>query len=269
MLKRVFMVSLSVMVALLFMVSIANEHSSAAGTQNEDKPVKDSKSEWSLVWSDEFDGPAIDRSKWTYDTGNWMLDQDGNPITAGWGNNEKEFYTDSANNSYIEDGNLVIKAQKEQVSDEHGTYDYTSAKLKTKGLFSKKYGRFEIKAQLPEGKGFWPAIWMLPEQDKYGAWAASGEIDIAEGWGSRLQTVVGTLHYGELWPNNKYTGKEYTFAENRNVTKWHTYVLEWEPGEIRWYIDGELYQTQNNWYSKGVNNAKNTLIQLLLIKIFT
>ncbi|WP_226085593.1 carbohydrate binding domain-containing protein [Mesobacillus sp. S13] len=218
---------------------------------------KQNKSEWSLVWSDEFSGPEIDRSKWTYDIGNWIVDEDGNGITNGWGNNEKEYYTDSSENAFIEDGKLVIKAKKEQVTDQFGTYDYTSAKLKTKGLFSKKYGRYEIKAKLPTGKGLWPALWMLPEDDKYGAWAASGEIDIMEAWGSRPNTVSGTIHYGEGWPNNKYTGKEFELPKNRGIDKWHTYALEWEPGELRWYVDGELYQTQNKWYSKGTDNAAN------------
>ena len=219
--------------------------------------IKQNKSEWSLVWSDEFSGTEIDRSKWTHDIGNWIVDQDGNGITPGWGNNEKEYYTDSNENAFIDDGKLVIKAKQEQVTDEFGTYDYTSAKLKTKGLFSKTYGRYEIKAKLPTGKGLWPAIWMLPEDDEYGAWAASGEIDIMEAWGSRPNTVAGTIHYGEGWPNNKYTGKEFELPENRGIDKWHTYALEWEPGELRWYVDGELYQTQNKWYSKGKNNAAN------------
>ena len=226
---------------------------SAAGKQT----VKSDKSQWSLVWSDEFSGTEIDRSKWTYDIGNWIVDQDGNGIAAGWGNNEKEYYTDSNENAFIDDGKLVIKAKQEQVTDEFGTYDYTSAKLKTKGLFSKTYGRYEIKAKLPVGKGLWPAIWMLPEEDKYGSWAASGEIDIMESWGSRPNTVAGTIHYGEGWPNNKYTGKEFELPENRGIDKWHTYALEWEPGELRWYVDGELYQTQNKWYSKGKDNATN------------
>ncbi|MBT2679986.1 carbohydrate binding domain-containing protein [Bacillus sp. ISL-35] len=224
---------------------------------NEELKNKQNKSQWSLVWSDEFSGSEIDRSKWTYDIGNWIVDEDGNGVTSGWGNNEKEYYTDSDENAFIDDGKLVIKAKKEQVSDQFGTYDYTSAKLKTKGLFSKKYGRYEIKAKLPTGKGLWPAIWMLPEDDKYGAWAASGEIDIMEAWGSRPNTVSGTIHYGEGWPNNKYTGKEFELPENRGIDKWHTYALEWKPGELRWYVDGELYQTQNKWYSKGKDNATN------------
>jgi beta-glucanase (GH16 family) len=225
--------------------------------EDNEQQVKSNKSEWSLVWSDEFNGSEIDRTKWNYDIGNWQLDSNGNPVNPGWGNNEKEYYTDSKENSFIRDGNLVIKAKKEQIQDQYGTYEYTSAKLKTKGLFSKTYGRYEIKAKLPTGKGLWPAIWMLPEEDKYGGWAASGEIDIMEAWGSRPNTVAGTIHYGEGWPNNKHTGKEFVLPENRGIDQWHTYALEWEPGELRWYVDGQLYQTQNNWYSKGKNAAAN------------
>lgn len=244
---------------LLSAMMILPGTSSAAPNGNDVKTQDDkqNKSEWSLVWSDEFSGTEIDRSKWTFDIGNWMVDENGNGITPGWGNNEKEYYTDSNENAFIDDGKLVIKAKEEKVTDQFGTYDYTSAKLKTKGLFSKKYGRYEIKAKLPVGKGLWPAIWMLPEEDKYGTWAASGEIDIVEAWGSRPNTVAGTIHYGEGWPNNKYTGKEFELPKNRGIDKWHTYALEWEPGELRWYVDGELYQTQNKWYSKGKDNAAN------------
>lgn len=244
---------------LLSAMMILPGTSSAATNGNDVRKLdrKNNKSEWALVWSDEFSGTEIDRSKWTFDIGNWIVDENGNGITSGWGNNEKEYYTDSNENAFIEDGKLIIKAKEEKVTDQFGTYDYTSAKLKTKGLFNKKYGRYEIKAKLPTGKGLWPAIWMLPEEDKYGSWAASGEIDIVEAWGSMPNKVAGTIHYGEGWPNNKYTGKEFQFPEKRGIDKWHTYALEWEPGELRWYVDGQLYQTQNKWYSKGKDNAAN------------
>ncbi|SDO50150.1 carbohydrate binding domain-containing protein [Halobacillus aidingensis] len=214
-------------------------------------------SDWSLVWNDEFLSDEIDSSKWSYDIGNWIVDENGEGVAAGWGNNEKEYYTDSSENSYTEDGQLVIKAKKEEepISDEFGTYDYTSAKLKTKGLFSKKYGKFEAKMKLPEGQGFWPAFWMMPEDDVYGPWPTSGEIDIMEAAGKDTSKIGGTIHYGEEWPNNTYTGKEYHFPEGEDYTGYHTYSVEWEPGEIRWYVDGELYQTLNDWFSKGENQG--------------
>ncbi|WP_241657236.1 carbohydrate binding domain-containing protein [Halobacillus salinus] len=214
-------------------------------------------SDWSLVWSDEFLTEEIDPDKWTYDIGNWIVDENGDGVSPGWGNNEKEYYTDSEENSFIEDGKLVIKAKKEQTTDQFGTYDYTSAKLKTKGLFSKKYGKFEARMKLPEGQGYWPAFWMMPEDSVYGEWPTSGEIDIMEAAGSDTDTIGGAIHFGEEFPNNTYKAKDYHFPEGSDYTDFHTYSIEWEPGEIRWYVDGELYQTLNDWFTKGTNEATN------------
>ncbi|XXM72442.1 carbohydrate binding domain-containing protein [Lysinibacillus sphaericus] len=215
------------------------------------------ESDWTLVWSDEFISNEVDPEKWTYDIGNWIVDENGTGISPGWGNNELEYYTDSPENSFIRDGNLVIKAKKERrpITDEYGSYDYSSAKLKTKGLFSKKYGKFEARMKLPEGQGFWPAFWMMPEDEVYGNWPTSGEIDIMESAGRDTSKVGGTIHYGAEYPNNTYTGAEYHFPEGEDTTGYHTYAIEWEPGEIRWYVDGQLYQTLNDWFSKGTNEA--------------
>ncbi|TFD92860.1 carbohydrate binding domain-containing protein [Jeotgalibacillus sp. R-1-5s-1] len=207
---------------------------------------------WSLVWHDEFNSTEIDRSKWDFEIGNGFTDANGEFI-SGWGNNEKQYYTDRPENAKTEDGKLSITALKE----EYEGFDYTSARLRTKGLFSKTYGKFEMKASLPVGKGMWPAFWMLPEEDRYGGWAASGEIDILEAKGSRPHEAIGTIHYGETWPNNKYTGAEYTFPDGSTIADEHIYSVEWEPGEIRWYVDGVLYQTQDNWYSKERNASAN------------
>ncbi len=206
-----------------------------------------SQNPWTLVWSDEFNGDAIDTSKWGFDTTNGV--SVGNP---GWGNNELEYYTDRSDNAKVEDGKLVITARKEDYEGFH----YTSARMKTAGKFSKTYGKFEIRAKAPTGQGLWPAIWMMPEDSVYGVWASSGEIDIMEGWGSKPDRIGGTIHYGGQWPNNVYTGKEYTFTGS-TTAEWHTYALEWEPGEIRWYVDGKLFSTQNDWYSKGADQPAN------------
>jgi beta-glucanase (GH16 family) len=214
-------------------------------------------SDWTLVWSDEFMSNTIDSSKWTYDIGNWIVDEKGTGISPGWGNNELQYYTDSPENSFIQNGKLVIKAKKEEVpvTDQFGSYQYTSAKLKTKGLFSKKYGKFEARIKSPQGKGYWPAFWMMPEKDVYGSWPTSGEIDIMEAAGKDPSRIGGTIHYGEQYPNNTYKGAEYHFPEGEAITDFHTYGVEWEPGEIRWYVDGKLYQTLNNWFSKGKDQA--------------
>ncbi|MGM7684501.1 family 16 glycosylhydrolase [Cytobacillus sp. Hm23] len=216
-------------------------------------------SEWNLVWSDEFNGNEIDRTKWTYDLGNYLIDENGNVITdaPGWGNNEEQYYTDAPGNSYINNGNLVIEAKQEQISDEYGTYDYTSAKLKTKGLFGQKYGKFEARIKSPKGNGLWPAFWLLPTDNVYGPWPASGEIDIMEASGGKPNEASGTIHYGGLWPIREYTGKAYHFPEGGAITDFHTYSVEWEPGEIRWYVDGNLYQTLNNWFSLNAAEELN------------
>jgi beta-glucanase (GH16 family) len=197
---------------------------------------------WTLVWNDEFNDGSIDPAKWTYDLGDGTIV--GNP---GWGNNELEYYTNDVKNVKEEDGKLVITARKETV----GGKPYTSSRIKTKGLYSKLYGKFEIRAKAPTGKGLWPAIWMLPEDYTYGNWAASGELDIMEGWGSRPNVVAGTIHYGSQWPDNVYSGKEYVLPGNSTIEDYHTYSIEWEPGEIRWYVDEVLFSTKNDWYSKS------------------
>ena len=203
-----------------------------------------------LIWNDEFDGDSIDRTKWAYELGNWKLDADGNYITNGWGNNEQEFYTDS--NASVHDGVLTISARKEHYSDPvQGDYEYTSARLSTQHLFSVCGGRIEVRARCDSGKSLWPAIWMLPEDSLYGGWAASGEIDIMEGWGSTPDKICGTIHFGDVWPGNTYLTGNYEFPQGDSTENWHTYAVEWDSDQIRWYVDDNLYSTQNDWYSNG------------------
>ncbi|GFP77204.1 carbohydrate binding domain-containing protein [Clostridium fungisolvens] len=204
---------------------------------------------WSLVWSDEFDGSGtnvdtngVNLDKWAYQNGTgaeYGLD--------GWGNNEQEYYT--KDNIKVQDGNLVIQAK----NDGKGGKPYTSGRLWTNPTFDKTYGKFEARIKMPKGEGLWPAFWMMPKNSEYGTWASSGEIDIMEARGRLLDQVAGTLHYGKTWPNNKSTGDNYTFQSGQDITGYHTYSIEWEPGEMRWYVDGNLYQTTNNWFSQGEN----------------
>ena len=210
--------------------------------------------DWNLVWNDEFNGTSLDSSKWDHQIGRGTEYTD-----TGWGNQEEQYYTDSTENSYVEDGKLTIKAIKD---DELG---YTSARIRTTnvetgkkgstyndswGLYNNAYGKIEAKMKLPAGKGIWPAFWMLPENSKYGTWAASGEIDIMEAKGRLPEEIVGTIHYGGVWPNNTSTGKAYHF-EDSTFEEYHIYGIEWDPDEIRWYVDGELYSTLNNWYAEA------------------
>jgi len=211
------------------------------------KPTNPPKDDWTLVWSDEFDGKGtnldsngVDLDKWGYQLGTgsqYGLD--------GWGNNEQQYYR--AENIAVENGVLKITAQQEQVEGK----PYTSGRLFTEPTFSQTYGKFEARMKLPAGEGLWPAFWMMPQDSVYGTWAASGEIDIMEARGRLLDEIGGALHYGGAWPNNKFTAKTYHFPEGQDITDYHVYGLEWEPGELRWYVDGQLYQTINNWDSWG------------------
>ncbi|GLX70186.1 hemoblobin-interacting domain-containing protein [Paenibacillus glycanilyticus] len=206
---------------------------------------------WSLVWSDEFNGDAVnpdtngvDLTKWGYQEGN------GSEYgVADWGNNEQQYYRKQNIAVDPTTGNLVITAKKETFNGK----PYTSGRLWTSNTFTKAYGKFEARMKLPEGSGIWPAFWMMPADSEYGGWAASGELDIMEARGRLPHEVGGTIHYGKNAPNNKATGAAYTFPEGESISGYHTYSVEWEPGEIRWYVDGNLYQTVNNWNSWGAD----------------
>ncbi|MBU0711879.1 glycoside hydrolase family 16 protein [bacterium] len=195
---------------------------------------------WELVWYDEFDGDAIDFSKWEYEVN-----------AQGGGNNELQYYTDRPQNSWIDDSVLVIQALQETYTGPEGTRAYTSARLRTKNKGDWKYGRFEIRAKLPYGQGLWPAIWMLPTDWIYDGWAASGEIDIMELIGHQPEKVYGTLHYGGAYPNNVHSGDSYTLAAGNFAMNFHTFTLEWDTTQFRWYVDNILYHTQTSWYSEG------------------
>lgn len=196
-------------------------------------------SDWEMVWSDEFDGDNIDDNKWTYEIN-----------CAGGGNNEQQCYTDSSDNAFVADGILNIVALP---AEDGAEKPYTSARLNTRYKADFKYGRFEMRAKLPSGQGSWPAFWMLPTDYVYGEWPKSGEIDILEAVnlkavaedGTVEANVHGTLHYGREWPNNEHTGKAYLLPDGMNpADDFHTYAIEWQEGEIRWYVDDYLYATQ-------------------------
>lgn len=194
---------------------------------------------WKLVWSDEFSSTSIDSTKWNFEVN-----------CTGGGNNEKQCYTASNENAFISNGMLNIVAKPAPAGAEK---PYTSARLTTKNKGDFKYGRFEMRAKLPSGQGSWPAFWMMPTDSVYGDWPRSGEIDIMEAVNLKVtdadgkveNNVHGTLHYGKAWPNNASSGKAYPFATGKNpADDFHTYAVEWQQGEIRWYVDDYLYATQ-------------------------
>ena len=195
---------------------------------------------WTLAWNDEFDGSSIDQTKWQHE------------INAnGGGNNELQYYTARLANSRVEEGILVIEALSEQFTDSQGTRDYTSAKMTTRGRGDWLYGRFEVRAKLPVGKGLWPAIWMMPTDNEYGGWAASGEIDIMEIIGNQPDKIHGTLHYGGVYPTNRSSGTSHVLPTGSAHSSFHTYVVEWDESEIRWFVDDFQFARQTSWSTTG------------------
>ncbi|MFQ9516685.1 MAG: glycoside hydrolase family 16 protein [Eubacterium sp.] len=224
---------------------------------------------WSLIWNDEFNGTTLDNSKWTRQTG-YLLDE--NDInTFGWGNKELEHYTDSEENSSVQNGSLKITLKKDkktfaQKDDPSKTKTalYSSGKLISRNKFSVKYGRVDFRAKLPTGTGVWPAMWMMPNDDRYGTWASSGEIDVFEGRGRIPNMVFGTIHFGSQWPGNVNASDMFNMVENGNkktdFSDWHVYSLVWEEDSIKIYCDGKCYFkcTNAEWYSgadRGNPNA--------------
>lgn len=188
---------------------------------------------YDLLWSDEFTGGVLDEAKWNYE-----------PHEPGWTNNELQEYTTSTDNVFLRDGKLVIKAVK---SDKNGKDYYTSGKVTGQNKTDFTYGKVVVSAKVPEGKGLWPAIWMMPQvQEHYGEWPKCGEIDIMEVLGDDVKTAYGTLHYGE--PHAETQGT-WALTDSSYADSFHEYSVEWEPGEIRWYIDGNLYHTANDWFT--------------------
>jgi beta-glucanase (GH16 family) len=193
----------------------------------------DAVSQRKLVWADEFNkGGKPDPQRWGYDLGN------GCPAVCYWGNNELQYYTDEARNVRIENGLLIIEAHKENKGDR----TYTSTRLVSKGKGDWLYGRIEIKAKLPSGRGTWPAIWMLSTDWKYGGWPASGEIDIMEHVGYDPGVVHGTLH-SDKYNHIKQTQKEGKITVADAQDAFHVYAIDWTKDKIDFYVDDNLYHS--------------------------
>jgi beta-glucanase (GH16 family) len=206
---------------------------------------------WVLTWSDEFNGPngsAVDSTKWVYDTGG-----------SGWGNNELEYYTSGTANAVVQSGNLVISATTANASNytcsypSSGPCQYTSARLKTLGLFSQQYGRFEARIQMPEGQGLWPAFWMMGADINSVSWPTCGEIDIMENIGKEPTINHGSLHMpmAGSTSDDQLTGM-YTLPGGAKLgDAFHTYAVEWTSSSVAFYVDDMLYETQTQQAATG------------------
>ena len=192
---------------------------------------------WTLAWSDEFDGPAgasFDGTKWVADTGG-----------HGWGNQERQYYTTRPENVSLDGGgHLVITARAEPANSSYrcwyGACLYTSARLKTKDRFETTYGRFEARIRIPRSQGIWPAFWMLGSDIDRVGWPQSGEIDVMENIGREPAIVHGTMH-GPGYSGGESIGGSYTMTSGAFADDYHVFAVEWMPGEIRWFVDGQQY----------------------------
>ena len=203
-----------------------------------------------LVWADEFNYKGLPNStRWSYDTG-----------SGGWGNNELQYYTEKRKeNARVEGGKLIIEARKEAYKGA----PYTSARLVSKNKGDWTYGRIEVKARLPKGKGMWPAIWMLPTTWEYGGWPASGEIDIMENVGYLPDSVYGSVHtetYNHAIGTQKTKGVKRTDLSKA----FHVYAVEWTPEEIRFFVDKEHYLTFKNEHKTSKEWPFDKAFHLLL-----
>ena len=194
------------------------------------------KEGWTLVWNDEFDGPALNLEKWSYEIGG-----------HGWGNNELQYYSDDDSTAFIQDGKLVIRA--DLVPQGTGSADnlryFSSARLRTSGKGDWRYGRIEVKAKLALGQGIWPAIWMLPTDWMYGGWPESGEIDIMEHVGYDPGRVHGSIHTGSY--NHKInTQRGGSKLLDKISSKFYVYAIEWYEDRIDFLIDDSKYFSFQN-----------------------
>ena len=204
--------------------------------------MKETNKNWNLVWEDNFDGDSLNMEDWNYET-----------HEPGWVNNELQEYTDSTDNIYVKDGELVLKAIKDETED---GVKYTSGKVTTQNKRDYKYGRFEARLKVPEGQGLWPAFWMMPtDENLYGSWPRCGEIDIMEVLGHEPEKAYGTIHYGN--PHREQQGT-YILDGTTFADDYHVFSVEWEPSEMRFYIDGNLYHTVNDWYTKQEGDDEKT-----------
>ena len=189
---------------------------------------------WTLVWSDEFEGhdnSAPDPRKWTYDLGG-----------SGWGNHELESYTKRPQNVSIQNGNLIITALQESYTGSDGiAKNYTSARVKTQGLFAQEYGRFETRIKIPYGQGVWPAFWLMGEDFAKDGWPVCGEIDIMENIGKEPTVIHGSMHGPGYSGGDDLTAPFHLPSGRQFSDSFHIFAIEWEPNVVHFYVDNYLY----------------------------
>ncbi len=192
--------------------------------------TKPDDSSSNLIWSDEFSEENLNLNYWNIIEGN------GCPELCGFGNNEVQSYSRNVRNIRVENGNLIIEAQKENNS-------FYSAKITTANKIDWNTGYIEIRALLPYGKGTWPAIWMLPTLDRKLNWPKDGEIDIMEHVGYNQNIIYGTIHT-DAFNHLKNTHKSDSIYVNTSV-HYNTYGLNWTKNKLEWYVNDTLFHSVN------------------------
>jgi beta-glucanase (GH16 family) len=228
---------------------------------------------WALVWSDEFDGTKLDRTKWRPEKSCW-----------GGGNEERQCYTDRQKNILVANGQLHLIAREERFRGQSQPAEiaekinpmisqpFTSGKVRTRGIASWKYGKIEFRAKPPKGQGTWPAVWMMPANSDYGPWPLSGEIDILEGvnLGARCDSCTGgvgenrmnsAIHFGDLPPANVFLDQKVALPSGALISDdFHIWTLEWGKGVMRFYLDHKKYWevTAKQWRTGSLKARSNS-----------
>ncbi len=227
--------------------TIITEDGSFLPTDNTGYQSPDSYTGYEKLWSDEFPGEAPDPANWNFETGNG---------TSGWGNQELEYYTSSPKNVFLSNGNLIIEAREEAVSG----FKYTSARLTTQQKKTFTFGRIDIRAKLPVGKGIWPALWMLGSNISSAGWPACGEIDIMELVGSQPSTVVGTIHWAGTGGAHASRSGSYKLDTEDFSQKFHVFSMIWKRDSLTWLVDNQPYLSANpsnlSNYPAAFNNSQ-------------
>ena len=210
--------------------TIITENGTNLSTDNTGYSTPSSYPGYTLAWSDEFDGSALNLNNWNQETGNG---------SNGWGNNELEYYTNSTKNTFVSNGNLIIEARKEPISG----FDYSSGRMTTQDKKTFTFGRIDIRAKLPVGKGIWPALWMLGSNISTAGWPACGEIDIMELIGTYPGRTHGTMHWKPVNGTNTSKGAEFNLPAGNFSQQFHVFSIIWTQDIIKWLVDDQLFLT--------------------------
>lgn len=223
---------------------IITEDGTHLPTDNTGYSTPNSYPGYTLTWNDEFTGGKLNEATWNYEMGNGI---------GGWGNNELEYYTNNSKNIFLSEGNLIIEARKEAANG----FNYTSSRITTKDKKEFTFGRIDIRAKLPKGKGIWPALWMLGANISEVGWPVCGEIDIMELVGHEAFRSHGTLHWKPISGTNDFRGSFYDLSGTDFSKEFHVFSIEWEEDIIKWFVDDVKFFTMTKTNLDGANYPFN------------